>query len=215
MKVGIRGHNLPSEIETDVLYDHIFKLYGNHTPAEIQLAFDMALSGKLDLATKDVKCYEDFSCLYFSTIMNAYRSWAKNEYRELVREKPKQLDAPKELTLPERQEWINEWIEKENVNVDLIPASFFSFLVEQQEISPTEEEINNQRAEAAGAIKLQLISEHDPAVNNDAYRALQLFKKMEVEGFTGVFKDRIITKAEKTIVNEYFAKKRADRKENV
>ena len=48
LKVGIREKQLPSQEEKQVLIDHILTNYGNHTPAEIKLAFDMAISGKLE-----------------------------------------------------------------------------------------------------------------------------------------------------------------------
>ena len=75
LKVGIRAANLPTDEERDILLEHIFKHYGGHTPEEIKLAFDLAITDKLELEMKDVTCYENFSCLYFSTIMNAYRNW--------------------------------------------------------------------------------------------------------------------------------------------
>lgn len=73
VKVGIREISIPGELEFGILTDHIIQNYGNHTPDEIRLAFDMAISGRLNV---DPVCYENFSCLYFSSIMNAYREWA-------------------------------------------------------------------------------------------------------------------------------------------
>lgn len=84
LKIGIREANLPNEIEFGVLVDHIIQNYGTHTPAEIRLAFDMAISGKLDV---DPVCYENFSCLYFSSIMNAYRKWASQAHDHILRER--------------------------------------------------------------------------------------------------------------------------------
>jgi len=46
----------------------------------------MALSAKLGLDIGDVKCYESFSCAYFSTIMNAYRTWAAQVERQKEKE---------------------------------------------------------------------------------------------------------------------------------
>lgn len=82
MKVGLRGKNFPVGIEKSLLLNHIFENYGSHTLQEIRLAFDMAIAGKLKLDTDEVKCYENFSCLYFSTIMNAYRIWAQQVYEQ-------------------------------------------------------------------------------------------------------------------------------------
>lgn len=82
LKVGLRGKNFPEGIEKSVLLTHIFEHYGNHTPDEIRLAFDMAVAGKLSLSLDEINCYENFSCLYFSKIMNAYRVWAQQVYEQ-------------------------------------------------------------------------------------------------------------------------------------
>jgi hypothetical protein len=86
--VGIRAQNMPAGEEKTFLHAYIFEHYGNHTPAEIRLAFDMAVQGRLDLAPDEVKCYENFSVLYFATIMRAYRAWAVEEARRLERIEP-------------------------------------------------------------------------------------------------------------------------------
>jgi hypothetical protein len=69
VKVGLRGANFPDGAEKALLLAHITQNYGNHSPDEIRLAFDLALASKLGLDTGDIKCYESFSCAYFSTIM--------------------------------------------------------------------------------------------------------------------------------------------------
>ncbi len=76
VKIGLRAQNWPSPEETGLLIHHIMTNYGGHTAAEIQLAFDMAVTGKLEC---EVNCFENFSCLYFSGIMNAYRKWASQQ----------------------------------------------------------------------------------------------------------------------------------------
>lgn len=95
MKIGLRAANMPTEIEKAVLIGHIYENYSGHTLEEIKLAFDMAISGKLDV---DATCYENFSCLYFSSIMNAYRDWAKQEVKEMPAEE-KELPKPDKLTI--------------------------------------------------------------------------------------------------------------------
>ena len=103
VKVGLRAQNIPNKEETAVLIEHILKNYGNHTVKEIKIAFDMAISGKLDLDRKEVICYENFSCLYFSTIMNAYRSWSKEVLDHVSRETPEQKIYSDEEILNERR----------------------------------------------------------------------------------------------------------------
>ena len=94
--VGIKAHNVPNDREKAVLIQFIQKNYGGHTPDEIRLAFDLAVSGDLDV--EDVKCYENFSPLYFAQIMNAYRIWARHKHKEL-KPKPKELTAEEKLNI--------------------------------------------------------------------------------------------------------------------
>lgn len=81
--VGLRANNMPVELEKAVLLEYIIENYGGHTPEEIKLAFKMAVAGKLKLEPKEVKCYENFSPLYFTTIMEAYREWALEQVKLL------------------------------------------------------------------------------------------------------------------------------------
>lgn len=89
LKVGLRAQNLPTEEEKLILITHLIENYGNHTLQELNMAFDMAIAGKLDLTRADVVCYENFSCLYLSGIMNAFRAWAGQAWREM-----KHTDTP-------------------------------------------------------------------------------------------------------------------------
>ena len=112
--VGIKAQNVPNDREKSVLLQFIVNNYGGHTPAEIRLAFDLAIAGELDV--EDVKCYENFSPLYFASIMNAYRKWARPKHGEM---KP----IEKELTPDEKldidlqyaaylQKQVNKWPRK-------------------------------------------------------------------------------------------------------
>ena len=88
--VGLRGNNMPTEEEKFVLLNFIRSNFGNQTPEEIKLAFELALSGKLGI---DAKCYENFSCEYFGRIMNAYIEYARQETKTV----PKEIEPPKEM----------------------------------------------------------------------------------------------------------------------
>jgi superfamily I DNA/RNA helicase len=88
--VGLRGNNMPSEEEKFVLLNFIRSNFGNQTPEEIKLAFEWAVSGKLNI---DAKCYENFSCEYFGRIMKAYIDYARQETITVVKE----IEAPKEI----------------------------------------------------------------------------------------------------------------------
>lgn len=90
LKIGLRAINMPNEEEKQVLINHILTNFGNHTCEEILLAFDMAIIGKLNV---EVNCYENFSCLYFSNIMYAYREWSREEIKH-IKQEVKELPAP-------------------------------------------------------------------------------------------------------------------------
>lgn len=92
--VGLRAQNFPQDQEKAVLLKFIVDHYGGHTPSEIKLAFTMAINGRLGLETKEVVCYENFSVLYFSSIMNAYRSWAKEAVFHIPKIPLPELPAP-------------------------------------------------------------------------------------------------------------------------
>jgi hypothetical protein len=122
VKVGLRANNFPGEQEKAVLLSYIIQTYGNHTPEEVLLAFDMAIAGKLEV---EVNCYENFSCLYFSTIMNAYREWAKDQHKQI---KPiKMIEGPKEKLSDQAME---DWIEqlKNEKRVDFLPVMVYDWL---------------------------------------------------------------------------------------
>jgi len=85
MLVGIRGHNIPAGDEKEFLHLFIRKFYGIHTAAEVRLAFDLAVTGKLEC---DPKVYENFSTEYFARIMNAFRKWSAVEIRRLETRTP-------------------------------------------------------------------------------------------------------------------------------
>lgn len=84
IKVGLRAQNFPTDEEKEILIAHVVQNFGYHTTEEVKLAFDMAISGKLEL--DEVKCYENFSCLYLSQIMVGYRVWATQTNAQIKRE---------------------------------------------------------------------------------------------------------------------------------
>lgn len=95
LMVGLRGANMPTDEEKFVLLAFIKSNYGNQTPEEIAIAFEMAVAGKLNT---DCKCYENFSCEYFGRIMNAYIEYARQETKlvkrqEIEEKKPVPSDA--------------------------------------------------------------------------------------------------------------------------
>lgn len=81
--IGLREEQIPADEEKGFLIQYITENYGGHTADELNLAFKMAIQGKLKIDYKDVKCYGIFSPIYFTGIMDAYRVWAEEQIRLL------------------------------------------------------------------------------------------------------------------------------------
>ncbi len=208
VKVGLRAQNFPNDLEKQVLIEHVISQYGNHTPEEVKLAFDMAIIGKLDIEEKNVCCYENFSCLYFSTVMNAYRKWAKETHNQLKKDFPKMIEEKVILTDEEKAEWICDWKIMPDIKIELIPLMFYDFLSEKKIIQLTGKQKWPYIEKATQQIKTQLFDTLSTVkTNNDAYIAYNKFENMEKTGFDGEFKGRILNRAKRLIVYDYLKDK--------
>ena len=206
LKVGIRANNLPDDIEKEVLIEHIIKEYGRHTPMEIKLAFDMAIAGKLDISEKEVNAYENFSCMYFSKIMNAYRKWAKETHNQLKKDYPKMIEEKVILTDEDKAEWLMDWKVMPSINIELIPLMFYDFLTEKKIIELSTKEKWEYTIKATQNIKTMLQDEIGICKTNDAYVAYNRFQNEEKDGFGKEFKGRILNRAKRLIVYDYLKK---------
>lgn len=109
--VGLRSKNFPDKIETAFLIQFIRENYGGHTPAEIRLAWQMAVTGKLGV---DPVCYENFSPVYFAGIMSKFRGWAAKTVNELP-------PPPKRLTPDEIVDINCEYVAAKFKEINKIP----------------------------------------------------------------------------------------------
>lgn len=130
VKIGLRAENWPVAEEKMLLRDHMVKEYGNHTPAEVKLAFDMAIAGRLDIELKYRVCYENFSCMYVSIIMNAYRKWSAEEYKQIP-----QLPPPARVTEKTDKGSMDEWwaefcirVKTGNCTYDFVPMMLVEWM---------------------------------------------------------------------------------------
>jgi hypothetical protein len=94
--IGLRAENYPTKDDVAILVTYIQKYYPGHTPAEIRLAFELAIDGKIEC---EVKHYENFSVMYFSGVMNAYRKWAKDEVKQIPEQVEQKLYPESQLDL--------------------------------------------------------------------------------------------------------------------
>lgn len=138
MVVGIKGQNIPVSPEKEFLHQYIRTHYGNHTPGELCLAFDMAIQGRLRIPMSEVKCYENFSVQYFAAIMSAYQEWAHDARRQLpapiVPHTPS--PEPKVNWRPMIEDAYQHFLSFGPERVHLLPVGFYDQLVEDQAFRP-------------------------------------------------------------------------------
>lgn len=181
MKVGLREQNWPTKEETAVLIQHIETNYGGHTVGEVRLAFDMAISGKLDI---DATCYENFSCLYFSNIMNVYREWAKQEYAQLPQDLPK-IEYKEDMSQEAMLDWFNDIskkIREGKLLVDFVPLMLYEFMDANGNITATKAEKYEYLQRAANYRLDQLTKEVEENNNQNNQWRLSSFITMKSNG---------------------------------
>lgn len=205
IKVGVRASNLPDDVERSVLIEHIAKNFGGNTLAEIELAFDMAMSGKLPVKAT---CYENFSCAYFSEIMVSYRAWAVEEYKYVSNKRQEEtlllgnkVDFPDE----EMMEWIEEWKHKIDTvsNPMMIPQPFYDFLDKKGLLNLTKnqkfEYMSNDAVDLLHGYLVDKVSFE--GTKGDAMKSLDSFNRMKDKGhFTGNEYDSLKEIAKKVAV---------------
>ena len=160
LKLGIREANLPSNAEKVVLISHIRENYSMHTLTEIKLAFDLAIAGKLEC---EADHYENFSCLYFSKIMKAYREWSGRTYKELPQEKPKELPVPVEVITDEQRIADAKEIYLSTKNPLFIPVKIWELIKDSVTLSEQQKADIKRRA----AVMVTEMAKDDKFLFND------------------------------------------------
>jgi hypothetical protein len=204
MKVGLRQQNWPTTEETAVLIQHLESNYGGHTVDEIKLAFDMAIAGKLDV---EVNCYENFSCLYFSNIMAAYREWAKEEYKQIEAKQPIALPEIKEdMSAEAMTDWFNATAKKikaGELKVDFVPLMLYEFMDHNGNITATKEEKYMYLQRAADYRQSQLQEEYEKNSTQATQWRLSNFISQKNRGyFEGEAADAVKSLAKKILLFE-------------
>jgi hypothetical protein len=143
LKVGIRAANIPVDEEKMVLLDFVHRNYGSYTPAMIDEAFEMALTGKLDV---DPSCYENFSCEYIGRILSAYERHLKSTGKvksshDLERQyigSDRQLEAP--AMSPEEKIVASYGVWKLLGKIEFIMPGTYEALLDNKSISVTDDD---------------------------------------------------------------------------
>lgn len=201
VKVGLRAANWPKDEEKAVLLSHILAHYGNHTHQELLLAFDMAIGGLLDV---EANCYENFSCLYFAGIMNAYREWSTEAYLHVSKSPPKALPKPKEDISDEgMSKWLDE-LKGQRMPVIFLPLQLYVWLIKTGRLKPTIRQKWEYMEKAVAYQQGKLIQACDEVMNQENRQALSEFNRMKAAGeFEGAVADQLRNLAKKMILFDY------------
>lgn len=209
LKLGIRGQNLPDEEEKKVLIHHIYTHYGEHTTEEVKLAFEMGIEGKLNV---DMRAFENFSCLYFSQVMNAYREWSRKEIKSVKdtfwnRVEEEESLPKKSLSDETMEEWMRDQrrqIEEGKLTIEFVPMMLYDYAVSRQLITPTNEEKKEYLVKAAQHLQVKLIEAAKHHGDKKTGMELSEFTEMMESGeFTGKWVDTLKTLAKKMILFHY------------
>jgi len=83
-KLGVKGEKLPSNEDLLIMYKSIMEEYPNIKIGEINLAFDLAAKGKLDI---EAETYQNFSMLYLHRLLRSFARYGMQKLNEI---KPKE-----------------------------------------------------------------------------------------------------------------------------
>ncbi len=207
--VGLRVTHYPQGQEKEDIHNYLRLKYGQKTLSELVLSFDLAISNELEIEPDDVKVYDQFTIAYLARIMSAYKVWLYKVYQNWKTKKdyPKMIEEQKILTREDKLEWINEWKQKDEINVELIPLMFYDFLDAEKMLVISNKQKWEYTQKATTQVKTLLHDDMSTCKTNDAYRAFNAFQNMEKEGFTGEFKGRILNRAKRLIVFDYLKDK--------
>lgn len=147
IKVGIRAKNLPEPEEALILKDHIIRNYGNMPLLSIRAAWELLIDGKI----QGPEHFENFSCHYFSKVMNAYKAWENKVYRDIpVPELPKL--PPVEISIEELIENAKSLWNATKEYLYMPERLYFHFNIQHD----NEEEVEEAKIEIRNVIRKKL-----------------------------------------------------------
>ena len=198
--IGLRKSQFPAPEEDIFNVAFIKKNFGHKTTTEVIEAFELAVTGKIDV---DVKHYEQFTLPYFCKIMDAYRIY--NNERILATPPPKFKEIAYQMTDEERLNEIEEWKNK-SYDFKILPLYLYDWLLKYSLHAITDDlkvDYYNR------AVK---IHENELRRNFELYGVKQPyadFLKVKANNFENISQqelDTITTIYKRIFINEYLKK---------
>lgn len=96
VRIGLRGQNLPNDLEKQVLLSEVLECYGNLTIGQLNQSFELLSRQELDIESTT---YENFSIEYLHKVLKSYLRWSSKVYNDQIFNK-KTVEPKSELPQP-------------------------------------------------------------------------------------------------------------------
>ena len=193
--VGLRPQHYPSGQEKIDLHNYIVLKYGQKTLAELVLAFDLAISGELEITKDEVKVYDQFTIAYIANIMASYKKWLMDINKNIQITKCLMAEDKKELTKEDWESWMQD---VKDYKVELIPVMLYEYLVKENLINLTTDEKNEFLKTAINIFYF--------SIEQDRIEARNFIKQKEQGYFTEPYNNKLKDLAKKIAVKKYINK---------
>jgi hypothetical protein len=195
--VGLRGKNMPSEIESKLLFQKIREYYPHKKLDELVLAFDLAIQKKINA---EVNVYDQFTLPYLTEIMDKYRVYVNELAKDIPVEIPKQIEY--KMTDAEKLNDIEEF-GKNPTAFNMIPGYIYDWIIELGLMIIDE---NEKLEYYRRAIQMRESELRKNAEFGDV-KEYTAFMKCKKNGFSDISKQEVLNiefNYKRIVVREYF-----------
>lgn len=198
--VGLRKQHFPNGFELDFIVSNIRKLYAHRTIFDLTNAFELGLRKEIDV---ELNCYDQFTLIYLSNIMDAYRKYLVNAYNELPVEQPKQIEY--KMTKEEKLADIEDFGTTECA-FSMIPGYIYDWIIDLGLVTLSEDDKTEYYRRAIQMRESELKAN---AESGDV-KEYNSFMKMKKSGFADITKaeiNNIEFNYKRIVVREYYRNK--------
>lgn len=200
LMIGLRKQHFPNGFELDFIVSNIRKLYLHRTIFDLTNAFELGLRKEIDV---ELNCYDQFTLIYLSNIMDAYRKYLVSAYNELPDEQPKQIEY--KMTKEEKLADIEDFGTTECA-FGMIPGYIYDWIIELGLIVLDEDD----KIEYYRRAILMRETELKANAENGDRQEYNAFMKMKRSGFSDITKqefNNIEFNFKRIVVREYYRNK--------
>lgn len=205
MLIGLRPQHFPTQQEDVLLITFIKKHFARQGIDELYYAFELAITGELDI--DDVKVYDQFTLEYLMRIMNSYKRHMVEKCKEIqTKIKPIEPEIPI-VTNEEKMKDIEEWKVRIKTEERMVPFYLYEWMKQLNLIDMEENEILKYYGKAIR------IREHELRRNAEIFggdrKEYKEFMQMKSNNFVNISRDEernIDSIFKKLVVVDYLKK---------